>query len=653
MFDLWAFLLQTLTASGVSVLLLAVKELFRDKLPPKWHFAIWGILGIILLIPTGIGGRYVLFNWALVVETLKTMLSGEYTFTRVLFPFPVLSAVPKTIFDWLFAVYFLGVIFHLIKYALSYIRLRSVLRQGWDADKDLMAQINGIAAEQKVKIRKVVTVPGLPSAFVCGVFRPVLALPADTEIDDKILLHELLHLRQKDTVWSIVICILRSVHWCNPLLVYCAKRAGNDLEARCDQRVLEQLEGEDRRDYGMILLSMTNDRFARTPGATCVNNGGRNIRRRIEAIARFKLYPTGMELVAVCAAIILAVPMILGVEATQVYDVDHNVIPPQMAFASARAVHCTTPAGAFDAYSKAILTHNSIYRAMCAPVDQQAALVKSVMERLEASKYPYWDIGIDSWPNEQAGYCIYNLRQVGEEAYEGMLVFELNYRPDGRANEYGTMIAAYQNLRVEKEGQRWVAIPLEEIQWMETIRESINWGIHGLPGCVYSATASDIRVDVTVQTIYSIDNTIQSESDIGWLVGYVGSYDTIPRPHTDFDQEQAIHTISCTHLGSQSERNYIQQIGISTTPVRIGEERPNLTPPYGGTSSGSSNNGSSWCSRSLDPGWGPSVELGGGGSGNAADLSGLYLPDYYAADLYINSEKAAELNLTLQEGGPQ
>lgn len=51
--DIWAFLLQTLTASGVAVLLLIVKAMFRDKLSPRWQFAVWGILGIILLLPAG------------------------------------------------------------------------------------------------------------------------------------------------------------------------------------------------------------------------------------------------------------------------------------------------------------------------------------------------------------------------------------------------------------------------------------------------------------------------------------------------------------------------------------------------------------------------------------------------------------------------
>ena len=58
MADIWSFLLQTLTASGVAALLLLVKAMFRDKLPPRWQFAVWGILGVVVLLPAGLFGRY-------------------------------------------------------------------------------------------------------------------------------------------------------------------------------------------------------------------------------------------------------------------------------------------------------------------------------------------------------------------------------------------------------------------------------------------------------------------------------------------------------------------------------------------------------------------------------------------------------------------
>ena len=85
--DIWAFLLQTLTASGTAVLLLVVKAMFQDKLSPRWQFSIWGVLGVILLIPAGMFGRYALFNWPLLIESLKTYLTGSYSMTNIVSPF--------------------------------------------------------------------------------------------------------------------------------------------------------------------------------------------------------------------------------------------------------------------------------------------------------------------------------------------------------------------------------------------------------------------------------------------------------------------------------------------------------------------------------------------------------------------------------------
>ena len=146
--DIWSFLLQTLTASGVAVLLLIVKAMFRDKLSPRWQFAVWGILGIILLLPAGFAGRYVLFNWPMLVETLKTLLTGSYTLTQVTAPIPLPSlAVPGTWWDWLYWGYVLGVVLLLGRYLISYIRLRRILRAGAPADRETTARIQAVAGQ--------------------------------------------------------------------------------------------------------------------------------------------------------------------------------------------------------------------------------------------------------------------------------------------------------------------------------------------------------------------------------------------------------------------------------------------------------------------------------------------------------------------------
>ena len=646
MFDFWGFLLQTLTASGVAVLLLVIKALFKDKLPPKWHFAVWGVLGIMILVPAGLNGRYTLFHWQLVVEVIKSWF-GDYSFTQVLFPVPIITAIPKTVLQSIFAGYTLGVVAYVIRYLVSYTRLRLALRNGSQPSDEVNNRIQQIAAAQKVKIGKVIEVPGLPSAFVCGIIRPVLVLPTDSDLDDKVILHELLHMKYKDTLWSVVICFLRCLHWCNPLLVYCANQAINDMEARCDQHVLEQLEGEQRRDYGRILLSMANERFAKTPGSTCINNGGKNIRERIETIARFKKYPAGMKLVSVCVIIILTLSLVVGVQASTIYDWSSNSM--WLPLASARSTSCTTPAGAFDTYAKAVLDQNGLYRVMCAPESMQKEIIDEIHEKEKTGIFPSWDCGLNEWPNSQSGYYIYNLKQCGKNAYEGLLVIKVNYPPNGQPDEEGKMYLAVQNLRAEKENGRWVVIALENFRNVEAIEQSLDWGCLELPGIVYSGTHSDFLIDAKVQTVYTVESTVQTDNN-NFLFGSTSYFDTTPKPNAEFTRAARTQSEILTHLGTAEDREKIERLGLSIYPVYAGEKRPeNLTVPTGDQSGGSSNNGESWNSQKTEPGWGPIITYDGGG-GTFDPNRDAVLPEYFAADLYVNDELTAQLDLKLQEG---
>ena len=103
-------------------------------------------------------------------------------------------------------------------------------------------------------------------------------------------------------------------------------------------------------------------------------------------------------------------------------------------------------------------------------------------------------------------------------------------------------------------------------------------------------------------------------------------------------------------MGSDAQRDKIKQIGISLVPVYEGDNRPKIVASaIGGDKSGTSNTGEQWSSKTLKSGWGPTVELGGGGSSGSPDvMEGL--PVFYAASFYLNNEKVAEPDLMLQKG---
>ena len=383
MVNLGSVLAQTLALSVAALVLLAAKRLFLDKLSPRWQYGVWAILALRALLPAGLlgrtlvpGGRVVLEAARLQVELpLSSVLTDPYGVTEVLAPVPLFPfglPVPGSITDVLFYVYAAGVLLLALWFFLSYARLRAAIRRGLSPAPEVLAQVEGVAARYGLKApRRVVVLPGLESAFVCGPLRPVLALPG-RPVDDKVLLHELLHLRHGDVWAGVGVCALRCLHWCNPLIWYCCDRIQNDCEALCDQRVLERLEGEERRAYGVILLSMADGRYARAPGTSSMANGGRNIKARIQAIARFRRYPAGMALASGCVAVVLALTCLGGTGGAA--EVPGGTDRGALALAQAQLNRPTTVAGALDTYAKALLDDSPLYLSMVSPRSELPAL---------------------------------------------------------------------------------------------------------------------------------------------------------------------------------------------------------------------------------------------------------------------------------------
>lgn len=436
--NIWEFLLQTLTVSLAAAVLLIVKYLLADKLSPRWQYGVWGLLALRALIPAGMT-RQVLLPLPVWVDMWKTAaergLGSAYASpwssldAGSVLPLP--SGAPRSLTDWLFLVYVLGVLGWLLWKAAAYARLRLVLRRGTPASAEVSARLAAVCEKYGLRSCRAVEVEGLPTAFVCGVIRPVLALPRGGA-DDKVLLHELLHLKYFDAAQGIFWCLIRALHWCDPFMHYVLDRVGNDLESLCDQRVLERLEGEERREYGGILLGMANAKYARAPGTSSISNGGKNISRRIAAIVRFKLYPRGMALASVCIVLVLAAPLLLGSAGTDIGHMYPNELDGlDRSLAAARTTRCRTPAAALDTYAKGLIYDNGVFLAAASPFEKHGELY----EGMRASRAEGWvAYHYESVPEQYAidsgsGYLINNL-VCSEGVCEAELILTVNYVAD-------------------------------------------------------------------------------------------------------------------------------------------------------------------------------------------------------------------------------
>ncbi len=463
--NIWIFLTQTLSVSVVALLLLFLKGIMADKLSPRWQYSVWCLLALRIIIPVA-SNQNIFLPVPVWVEMLKTWVesnlssaySSAFSVSRNSMVIPFVTEAPKSITDWLMVVYIIGVAVTLIKYLVSYIKLRKILKKGSQISGENVGQLNTVKLKYNLKGCKAVEVEGLSTAFVCGIFKPFLAIPKGTVLDEKVVLHELLHLKYKDNLQNVFWCILRSLHWCNPLLQYAFNRIGNDMESLCDQRVLEKLNGEELRDYGRILLSMANNSFARAAGTTSVSNGGKNIKRRISAIVRFKKYPKGMELVSFCIILVLLTPTVFGATSNYGDEIYNPKTKTELyqSMAYTRVEGCGTVAGALDTFARGVIYRNGLCVAIASPSAEQEKIFTQ-MSKNEDIRLSYYetikDYELTNFAEKRELYIIANLNKITEKNYTARLIF---------------------NLKTNKKNTKMLACPVEIIEnngWTVRITE--------------------------------------------------------------------------------------------------------------------------------------------------------------------------------------
>lgn len=101
------------------------------------------------------------------------------------------------------------------------------------------------------------------SPLTFGLFKPVIILPADIEQQltqvqlNHVLLHELGHIQRHDILWNWLAHWVTLLHWFNPLVWYASRRMKADMEIACDAKVLTHLSQQDRNDYGLTLINVS------------------------------------------------------------------------------------------------------------------------------------------------------------------------------------------------------------------------------------------------------------------------------------------------------------------------------------------------------------------------------------------------------------
>lgn len=153
---------------------------------------------------------------------------------------------------------------------------------------------------------------GVKSPCLYGLFRPAIYLPEQTkempkQDVEKMILHEYVHYRHLDHIWSVLRILLLAVYWFHPLVWLAVLTSRKDAELFCDEKVLELLGEEERIAYGKVLVSMAAKQSLRELcyPAVPMSRKGREMKRRILAITHPKSYSRWLLLPVVAAVVLV------------------------------------------------------------------------------------------------------------------------------------------------------------------------------------------------------------------------------------------------------------------------------------------------------------------------------------------------------------
>ncbi len=323
----------SLYATIVGLVIILIKGLLKNRLSAKWHYLIWMVLVLKLLIPFGPESAVSLFNTVpempqQSISEIADQMEQRYEASLAAEnPLPYLppnqqqvevfktAALAESLLPYAWAA---GVVFTLLWLVFTYYSLHRKLRRGSPVTDARILHIFDVC---KVKIgidrRSDISLiiqdtVGTPSLF--GVRLPkILLSPAVLSLSDKeleyILLHELAHYKRKDVLVNYLLLVFQTVHWFNPVIWYCFRCIRQDMEVATDEQVLSILESTEYKDYGRALLAVLEGVTAPklAPRLLGMVDDKKNIERRLNMIKMAGFFKSRRRLALVVGLLCLVV----------------------------------------------------------------------------------------------------------------------------------------------------------------------------------------------------------------------------------------------------------------------------------------------------------------------------------------------------------
>lgn len=293
----------SISASWIVLAVLLLRLLLKKA--PKWiTVLLWGIVAIRLICPFSIESVMSLIPSAetispeIMMDRNPEINSGVPIINNVVNPIisesftpdPATSANPLQLWIPTFAIIWIVGIMGLVLYTIiSYIRVKRKIGTA------ILLRDNIFQSENVI------------SPFVLGIIKPKIYLPFNMNEQDMehVIAHEQAHINRKDHWWKPLGFLILTVHWFNPLMWLGYVLLCRDIELACDEKVIKEMNTEQKADYSQVLLTCSVNR--RMIAACPLAFGEVGVKDRVKSVLNYKKPAFWIIVVAIIASVAVAV----------------------------------------------------------------------------------------------------------------------------------------------------------------------------------------------------------------------------------------------------------------------------------------------------------------------------------------------------------
>lgn len=314
----------------VGLFLMIIRWGIGRKLPAIVRYALWMILLFRLIIPGSLSSETSLFNLYPVTVSKQVVNKGFDKYNKeenVIFMNQNTQVNEATkqikIYDRVALIWGMGVIGLMSLFILTYVYMMNKFREAILCRK---VPIDEASANfiKKEKIR-IYSLEGLKTPVVCGVFKPRIIIPtclvnSENEIILKnVIRHEIVHIQRKDYLVKLVALFIACIHWFNPIVWRALILVYRDMEQACDEKVVQGVAEDIRREYAQSLLSFAIQKPEKE-NIVGVAFGESNTKKRIKGILKYKRPNVKIKLLS-CVVFIVSIFLIATDASIQIQSV--------------------------------------------------------------------------------------------------------------------------------------------------------------------------------------------------------------------------------------------------------------------------------------------------------------------------------------------